>query len=369
MNFDIFDSHLFNAITARFATLPSPVSGGFIVALFVGGALLLHALLYRVLLSRVERRYGLTALLLHKSRKPLRLAFVLCGLILALPHTELDTSVESPIRHIMLIMLISLIGWTLIVLTNHFTERSSRRYPIDVEDNLRARKHITQIRVLKRATNIIIGLVTFAAVLMTFESVREYGVSLFASAGAAGLVLGIAARPVLANLIAGIQIAITQPIRLEDVVVIEGEWGWIEEIFATYVIVRLWDRRRLVVPLSYFIEQPFQNWTRQSAQVIGAVVWFLDYTAPVEAMREKLEEFLKESDLWDKDVANLQVVDTTADTIAIRALMTARTSPKVWDLRCEIREKMLLWLRNEHPQSLPRTRGELHVQTDLKEQS
>ena len=196
---------------------------------------------------------------------------------------------------------------------------------------------------------------------MTFESVQEYGLSLFASAGAAGLILGFAARPVLANLIAGIQIAITQPIRIEDVVIVEDEWGWIEEIYATYVIVRLWDWRRMVIPLSYFIEKPFQNWTREGASVIGSVYWYMDYTVPVQKVREKLEEVLETSPYWDGAVVNLQVVDTDKDTIHLRGLMSARTAPQAWDLRCEIRERILGWLQAEYPETLPRLRGELDM--------
>ena len=254
-------------------------------------------------------------------------------------------------------------GWTLILLTNHFAERAVRRHRLDVEDNLSARKFVTQARVLRRTVTIILGIFTAAGVLLTFESVQKYGAGLFASAGAAGLVVGLAARPVLTNLIAGLQIAITQPIRLEDVVIVEDEWGWVEEIFATYVVVRLWDWRRMVVPLSYFIEKPFQNWTRESASIIGTVFWYLDYTVPIGEMRAKLEELAKASPLWDGQVVNLQVSETEKDSIAVRGLVSARTSPQAWDLRCEIREKMIDWLQKEHPQALPRLRGNMEIRS------
>ena len=336
--------------------------------LWLGGAIiaavLLHALLYRIIFARLESRYGVSAMLLRRARRPVRLSLVLVALLVALQRVNLPFGWDAATQHIALTMLITLIGWTLIVLTSYFSDRYTSRFRFDTDDNLVARKHVTQLRVFRRAINIIIGLLTAGTVLLTFDGVREYGVSLFASAGAAGLVLGLAARPVLANLIAGIQIAITQPIRLEDVVIVEGEWGWIEEIFATFVVVRIWDRRRLVVPLAYFIEQPFQNWTRESASIIGAVTWELDYTAPVEEMRDKLDDLLHESDLWDRDVANLQVIEAARDTITIRALMSARTSPKAWDLRCEIREKMLRWLRGAHPEALPRQRTELRIRSD-----
>ncbi len=193
---------------------------------------------------------------------------------------------------------------------------------------------------------------------------KQFGVSLFASAGIAGIAVGIAARPMLSNLIAGLQIAFTQPIRLDDAVVLEDEWGWIEEIGLFYVVVRLWDWRRLIVPLSYFIEQPFQNWTRKSASIIGSVFWSLDYRAPVSEMREKLTEICRATPLWDGDVVNLQVTDTDTATIRVRALASAKNSPDAWDLRCFIREKMIAWLQEKHPEALPRMRGELDMRPE-----
>jgi small-conductance mechanosensitive channel len=222
-----------------------------------------------------------------------------------------------------------------------------------------ARKHVTQVRLLRRAVDTLVVIVTIAAALMIFDSVRQYGVSLFASAGAAGLVLGLAARPVLSNLIAGVQLALTQPIRIDDAVIVENEWGWIEEITSTYVVVRLWDWRRLVVPLAHFIEKPFQNWTRENASLIGSVMLYVDYRAPVESIRRKLEEFAKQSKLWDGKVVNLQVTDARERTIELRALVSARNAPQAWDLRCEIREKLIRFLRESHPDALPRARAEV----------
>lgn len=321
-------------------------------------AMVAHWLSFRLLNRVTGLRGGLAGTLSRHARPPLRLAFVLIGLIIALPLAALPADWEEALQHIGLVLLIVLLGWTVLVLTNLYTERSVRRYRFDTDDNLAARKYITQVRVLRRAVIIIVVIGTITGVLLTFESVQQYGLSLFASAGAAGLILGLAARPVLANLIAGIQIAITQPIRLEDVVIIEGEWGWIEEIFATYVVVRIWDWRRMVVPLSYFIEKPFQNWTRETASIIGSVFWHLDYTVPVSEVRKKLEELVKESPYWDGKVVNLQMTETDKDTITLRGLMSARTSPQAWDLRCEIREKIVDWLQSEYPEALPRIRWE-----------
>lgn len=324
-------------------------------------AIALHWLVFRLLRRFSDTDSGMAGALIRRARRPVRLAFVLAAFAVVVPRLDLPYGWQNGLGHLFLILLIILIGWTAIVLTNHLAERAMRRHRLEEEDNLRARKFVTQARVLRRTTNIVVVIFTVAAVLLTFESVQRYGVSLFASAGAAGLVLGLAARPVLANLIAGIQIAMTQPIRIDDVVIVEGEWGWIEEIYATYVVVRIWDWRRMIVPLSFFIEQPFQNWTRESASIIGAVHWYLDYTVPVPRVREKLEEIVEASPHWDGKVVNLQVTDTDKDTLAIRGLMSARTSPQAWDLRCEVREKLVAWLQEEYPQSLPRLRSEIEL--------
>ena len=294
-----------------------------------------------------------------RLRRPARLAILALTATLLVNLAGLPPGWQSGLSKAALALLIVIVGlmaWIALTVT---IDRTTERLALDAEDNLAARKQATQMRVLRGAARVVIVLVTLGAVLASFETVRAYGVSLFASAGAAGLVLGLAARPVLANLIAGIQIAITQPIRIDDVVIVEGEWGWIEEIASTYVVVRIWDLRRLIVPLSQFIEQPFQNWTRETADIIGSVFWSLDYTAPVGEMREKLRELAEASPLWDGKVINLQVTDTDRDVITVRALLSARNSPAAWDLRCEIRERMLAWLQEEHPGALPRLRAEL----------
>jgi small-conductance mechanosensitive channel len=184
-------------------------------------------------------------------------------------------------------------------------------------------------------------------------------VSLFASAGVAGLVAGLAARPVLSNLFAGVQLAITQPIRLDDAVIVENEWGVIEEIRATYVVVRIWDLRRMVVPLTYFIEKPFQNWTRQTSELIGSAMIYVDYSAPVGAMRQELERIVGQSKHWNGEVVNLQVTDAKERTIELRAIMSANSSGRAFDLRCEVREKLIDFLQREHPSALPRERNDV----------
>ncbi len=255
---------------------------------------------------------------------------------------------------------IALLGWAAITAVQIGSQVYLRRFKLDAEDNLLARKHVTQIGILKRAANILIVVMTIATAMMSFEQVRQYGVSLFASAGVAGLAIGLAARPLLSNLIAGVQIAMAQPIRLDDVVFLEGEYGTIEEITTTYVVIKLWDWRRMVVPLSYFIEKPFQNWTRETSALIGSVFLYVDYTVPVEKLREKLMEIARASPLWDGRVVVLQVSDATKDhTVELRALLSARSAPAAWDLRCEVREKLIAYLQEHYPGTLPRTRQEI----------
>ncbi|HEY0569403.1 MAG TPA: mechanosensitive ion channel domain-containing protein, partial [Xanthobacteraceae bacterium] len=215
--------------------------------------------------------------------------------------------------------------------------------------------------ILKGAITTLIVVITLAAALMTFDAVRQYGVSLFASAGVAGIIAGLAARPVLSNLFAGVQLAITQPIRLEDSVVVENEFGQVEEITATYVVVRLWDLRRLVVPLSYFIEKPFQNWTRENTALLGAVSIHADYSVPIERVREAFHDILKASPLWDGKTANLQVADSKERSVELRALVSAANAGALGDLRCEVREKLIAFLQREYPEALPRARTDIKV--------
>jgi len=259
-------------------------------------------------------------------------------------------------------LVIGAIGWAITAFVDLSIKRRMDKLVIDTDDNFEARKSATRLDVMRRVIVVIGAIATLASALVVVPWARQLGVSLLASAGIVGIAVGLAARPVLSNLIAGIQIAFTQPIRIEDAVVLENEWGWIEEIDLFYVVVRLWDRRRLIVPLTYFIEKPFQNWTRKTGTIIGSVYWWLDYRAPVAKMREKLEEIVRTTDLWDGDVVNLQVSETDKTSIQVRALATARTSPRAWDLRCYIREQMINWLQAEHPEAFPRFRATTEVE-------
>lgn len=339
--------------------IPEWVVGLALVVGSVLAALLLHRLLMAFAHRAIGGRRSLWLAILERTREPSRVALCVAAAAVVLPLAPLDDPFRSWLTHLMAVTWIALAGWIAIRAVDMAAGRYLRQFRIDVEDNLLARKHVTQVRVFKRITDTLIVVIATSAALMTFDSVRQYGVSLFASAGAAGLVVGLAARPVLSNLIAGVQIAVTQPIRIDDAVIVENEWGWIEEIASTYVVIRLWDWRRMVVPLAYFIEKPFQNWTREGASLIGVVVLHVDYAADVERIRRRLNDIARESKLWDGSVVSLQVTDASERAVQLRALVSARNAPEAWDLRCEVREKLLAFLQRELPDALPRDRADI----------
>ena len=328
-----------------------------VLAAALGLAWALHHLAY-VLLGQLARREGLLPhALLARTRDPSRLVLMIAALAAAAELSPLPEASRPWIRHLLQIGFIGLLGWTALGVMHVLTVVYSRRFEVGQADSVDARRHLTQVRILERTVAAFIVVLTTAAALMTFPAVRQYGISLLASAGAAGIIAGLALQPLLTNLIAGIQIALTQPIRLDDaVVVINGEWGHIEEIGATYVVVRTWDLRRLILPLSYFIQQPFQNWTRQDPSLIGVVLFYVDYTAPVDALREQLAAIAKASPRWDGKAVALQVTDLSERTMQVRALVSARDSGALWDLRCEVREQMIAFLREHYPDALPRNR-------------
>jgi small-conductance mechanosensitive channel len=333
-------------------------------AIFAGAsaiAWLLHLLLYKTLRRLISRRDEYWRTLLRRTRGPTRLALIIIAVALAFNAAPVSDRDLAIIRHGLLVAFIICLLWVARTAIEIWISLHLRRFRLDVEDNLLARKHVTQFRILQRVANILIVMIAVAAILMTFEGVRQYGISLLASAGAAGIVVGLALQPVLRNLFAGIQLALTQPIRLDDAVIVEGEWGNIEEITATYVVIRVWDRRRLVVPLSYFIEQPFENWTREQASLLGPVVIYLDYAAPIATIRAKARQIVEESALWDRDVFALQVTDFRERVMEVRILASAVNAPRAFDLRCEIREKLASFLQDECARALPRTRGELEA--------
>lgn len=319
---------------------------------------------HRLILAAVRRAASRTRgiaddLLIKYSAKPSRLVLPTIAALMASPGLPVSPDAQGILRHLLVIVLIGGVTWLMISQLGAVEELLNQRYRIDVEDNLEGRRVRTQVHVLRRVTAVVFAVIGFAIVLMTFPTIWNIGAGLFASAGAAGLVVGMAAKPTLSSLIAGIQIALTEPIRLDDVVIVEGEWGRIEEVLATYVVVRIWDQRRLILPLTYFIEHPFQNWTRTSSDILGTVFLHVDYTLPIDEMRSELRRILESTDLWDGRVCVLQVTDAKPATLEVRALMSAKDSGKAWDLRCLVRERLIRFVQTNYPGSLPRTRADL----------
>ncbi len=303
--------------------------------------------------------------LTHKVRRKLQLPFalllVLLSLWLPLFFIEVSEMATYVANKVSVVLIILLLAWMLIQFVHLVKVVVLKRYKIEAKDNLKARKVYTQFNIIERVLVFLVVLVAFSLILMSFGEIRKIGVSLIASAGLTGIVLGLAAQKVLGGILAGIQIALTQPIRYDDVVIVENEWGRIEEITLTYVVVKIWDERRLVVPTTYFIEKPFQNWTRTSASILGTVFLHTDYAVPFDALRDELTRLLEASPLWDKRVNVLQVTDAKERTVEIRALMSAEDSPTAWDLRVYVREGLITFLQENYPESLPRTRVVLNT--------
>ncbi|HVB56421.1 MAG TPA: mechanosensitive ion channel family protein [Candidatus Acidoferrales bacterium] len=323
-------------------------------------ALVVHFILFFVL-KRLARRKGDVVVnsLVRHAQGPSRLILPLLGLLVALPTVPLPPKILTPLEHIVGLGLIASIAWLIILFSQVLSDILAARYRVDVPDNLVARRIQTQFVMIHRVVVILVVVLTISFMLMTIPAIKHIGVSLLASAGLIGLVVGMAMKPTLSSLIAGVQVALTQPIRLEDVVVVEGEWGWIEEIGTTYVVVRIWDLRRLILPLSYFIEHPFQNWTRTSAELLGYVYLYVDYTVPVDEVRSELRRICESSKLWKGKVCEVQASDATEHTVQLRALVDVRNSDDGWNLRCLVRERLLQFLQEKYPGSLPRTRGEI----------
>jgi small-conductance mechanosensitive channel len=336
-------------VVARGAGVP-------LLALALGA--LAHWLVFRLLGRFAGRtRMRLDDAVLAHCRGPSRLLLPLLALQLALPLAGIPPRLLPVPAHLLSLLLIGAVAWLLVRLARVAEELLLLRHDLAQKDNLEARKVYTQTRVLRRTLVALVLVLAVAAGLMTFDQVRQLGASILASAGVLSLVVGIAAQRTLANIIAGLQIAISQPIRIDDVVIVEGEWGRIEEITLTYVVVKIWDLRRLVVPVSYFVEKPFQNWTRVEADLLAPVYLHVDYCVPVDAVRQELRRLAESSNLWDGELCKLQVTGASERTLELRALLSAPDASTAWDLRCEVREGLHAYLQREHPRALPRLRA------------
>lgn len=336
------------------------------IAISVAVAFLLHWLAYWAA-TRIFRRIGMEPVILPAIYQPTRWIIVLMALAAGIqpltfgPHVEAIWSIGSK----MLFILLS--GWLIFAAMRAGRILLERRSDITVEDNLKARRQHTRIRILYRVTQFVIGFLILSLMLIMIPGVRSVGVTLMASAGLAGLAVGAAAQPALKNLIAGIQMAFSEPVRLDDVVIVEGEWGRIEDIKLTYVVVRIWDDRRLIVPVSYFLEKPFQNWTTRTSDLLGTVFLYVDPATDIEPIRARFVETVKANSRWDGRVAILQVTDHRSDALELRGLLSARNAGIAFDLRCEVREAMMNYLRSDMPQALVRSRHRIYAEEDFAE--
>lgn len=300
-------------------------------------------------------------LLYHRFNRPLQLILLLTVLVIALNQLVEDIDEQIWYQKSYSIAVIIIVTWMAVRGIGLCSDWFLQKFNVSQRDNLKARQIHTQIGVLRRLTIAIVTLIGLASCLMVFEQIRSLGVSLIASAGVAGIVIGFAAQKTIGNFFTGFQIAITQPIRIGDVVIVENEWGVIEEINLTYVVVKIWDLRRLVLPITYFVDHPFQNWTRTTADLLGVVMLYLDYNAPLDKLRAEFDRLLETDEvqkLWDGKVKVIQVVETSENTMHVRALVSAPDAPTAFDLRCLIREKLIVFLQENHPESLPKVRLE-----------
>ncbi len=328
--------------------------GGAVIA----GFLLRLIIQWLVAWSAPRHQAGLVSALRNRAATPLGWLLSVLLIYLAVPLALPETWIE-PARQSVWVVQIFIAAWFIGRLLQVAEDMIVGRLGVEKADNLRARKMQTQLRVIRQLLVALVFFLALVVVLMSFERLRDLGTGLLASAGVAGIVLGLAAQRTLSNIIAGFLIAFTQPIRMDDVVIVEGEWGRVEEITLSYVVIRIWDLRRLIVPISFFLDRPFQNWTRTEAKILGAVMLFLDYRVPLNELRAEAERLVKDHPDWDGEVCGVQVIDTTSSALQVRVLISAGDSGRAWNLRCELREGLVRWLTEHHPEALPRMRAYL----------
>ncbi len=330
---------------------------GFILAvLLVVAAVAIVSLLTSTIVRLFARKQDWADILVARIRWPFRTMLLVGGLWIAVAATVPEASWRPAIDHVFLITVIVVGAWLLSQAFLFLTDLGMRRYRIDVADNRLARRARTQLQVVRRLIVVVVIVVAIGVILFTFDSVRALGASLLASAGIASIVAGLAAQSVLANLFAGLQLAFSDAIRVDDVVVVEGEWGRIEEITLNYVVVGLWDDRRLVLPCTYFTANPFENWTRTTSQLLGSVELDLDWRVSPAAMREHLDVVLERTELWDGRTNVLQVTDAVNGVVRVRVLVTAVDAPTLFDLRCYVREELVHWVQRTQPDAEPAQR-------------
>jgi small-conductance mechanosensitive channel len=328
-----------------------------VLLLFIVTIITLHTVI-NYAISKFSQKYKTKAVLftLHQWRIPVLFLAVLLIITFVISFLKLPPMLDMIIKHILAIASIVDITWLIISCSAIIRNMVMLRYDLNVEDNFKARKIYTQLRVIERIINIFIIIVAFSAILMTFEKIRQLGLSILASAGVLTAIIGFAAQKSIATILAGFQVAITQPIRINDVVIVENEWGVIEEITLSYVVMRIWDKRRLIIPITFFLEQTFQNWSRQSTDLLGTVFIYTDYLVPISELKQELTAILHNNPLWDGQAMALQVTDAKPNVVELRAIVSASNAGNLWNLRCEVREKLINFIGENYHESLPRTR-------------
>ena len=340
--------------------------------LLLASAAVLTGLLFKGIVTMALRLYSKTNLgysllrsVLSRLNKPLIWFLPLITLNLVLPLMELSPNHFTIINKITGILLIVTFSMVLVASVKIFEDFLYHIYDLNRTDNLRVRKIRTQIQFIRKLIISLIIVLAVGAVLLSFSSLRRIGTGLLTGVGISSIIVGLAAQRSLGNLLAGLQIAFTQPLRLDDVLVVEGEYGRVEEITMTYVVLSVWDQRRLILPINYFIEKPFQNWTRTTAEILGTVFLYLDYTAPFDEIRKEFNRLIQSTELWDKRTSGMQVTNTTENTVEIRLLVSAVNSGKAFDLRCYIRENMVNFIQKNYPRALPVQREIITEETTL----
>ena len=345
------------------ANLPTD-SGDAPLAWFAGTVLvaavvaLLLAVLLGAVMRRMGRRWPVAVEAMRRGRLPFRVVLVLIAVRQVCAATTSLGSWQDAVLTVIQLAIIATCGWLLAVFAFALEDLTLARFPIDIADNRRARRVRTQVTLLRRISVAAIVTLVLASMLLTLPGAREAGATILASAGVIGIVAGLAAQSSLSNLFAGLQLAFSDAIRVDDVVVVEKEWGRIEEITLTYVVVHIWDDRRLVLPSTYFTTTPFQNWTRKESAVLGAIELEVDWRVPLADLRDELNRALDVSEIWDERVGILQVTDAVGSVVRLRVLVSGVDGPTVWDLRCEIREALVTYLQRAHPEALPLIRVE-----------
>jgi hypothetical protein len=338
-----------------------PIGIAALVALL---ALALVQLIHQIVL-RIGRRSVMFTDLARRAHRPVQATLALIAVYYAVRDTTDPADWRTAFLHGVQLFVIGAVAWLVGALLLVIEDAALARWRTDVSDNRKARRVHTQVVMIRRVTLVVVGVLAFGVALMTFPQARVIGTSVLASAGFAGIIAALAAQSVLRNIFAGLQLAFSDAVRLGDVVIVQGEWGRIEEITLSYVVVHIWDDRRLILPTSYLTETPFENWTRTDAALLGSVEFDVDWGLPVDEMREELRQCLGRTDLWDERVSVLQVTEATAAAMKVRALVSAADAPRLWDLRCYVREHLVNWVRTNHPSAMPRLRAELTSVDDL----